>query len=95
MELQVNVEKLLQHTSLERMLQFHVWGWEILNSKKFPACREKTKTYIHQNLVIIDLLGFSMAHINSNTRSFVKVNRCPTSAPIILSYAPSPDSHSF
>eukprot|EP00898_Chlorokybus_atmophyticus_P003636 jgi/Chlat1/4273/Chrsp29S00323 len=68
----LDTDKLLELTTIERLLKYHVREWENLVNHKFPACSKKAGKYIGQSLTIIDLKGLSIRQFNTKTKSFVQ-----------------------
>jgi hypothetical protein len=51
----VNVEKLFQITTLERMVRNHVYEYEKLINYRLKACSIKFNRYLEQSVTILDL----------------------------------------
>ena len=68
----INVEALLKVTTVERMIQFHVYEWEKLIRDMYPKCSTHVGHKIFQSFSIIDLKGLSYKQFNKTTRSFLK-----------------------
>ena len=68
----INVDALLKVTTIERMLQFHVYEWEHLIRQIYPKCSEHAGHKVFQSFSIVDLKGLSYKQFNKTTRSFVK-----------------------
>ncbi|UPR03541.1 CRAL-TRIO lipid binding domain-containing protein [Chloropicon primus] len=68
----INVEALLRVTTVERMIQYHVYEWEKLIREIYPKCSAHVGHKIFQSFSIIDLKGLSYKQFNKTTRSFLK-----------------------
>ena len=68
----ISVEKLLKVTTVERMLQFHVYEWEKLIREMYPACSKHVGHNIFQSFSIIDLKGLSYKQFNKTSRTFIQ-----------------------
>ncbi len=68
----INVEQLLKVTTVERMIQFHVFEWEKLIREMYPKCSSHVGHKVFQSFSIVDLKGLSYKQFNKTTRAFLK-----------------------
>lgn len=68
----INVDQLLKVTTIERMIQFHVYEWEKLIRDMYPKCSSHVGHKVFQSFSIVDLKGLSYKQFNKTTRSFLK-----------------------
>ncbi|KAK3269017.1 hypothetical protein CYMTET_22513 [Cymbomonas tetramitiformis] len=62
---ELNVAKLMQVTTRERLEKQHVYEWEVLLKYKYQACSRQAGRPITQSTTIIDLKGVTLAKFNS------------------------------
>eukprot|EP00897_Mesotaenium_endlicherianum_P002864 jgi/Mesen1/2605/ME000166S01729 len=68
----LDVDKLMEVTTMERLLKYHVREWEVLTDLKFPACSKQACRPISTSLTIIDVKGVNMRMFSKRVRQFVK-----------------------
>lgn len=68
----LDVDKVLEVTTMERLLKFHIQEWEILTDLKFPACSAKAGVHIEKSLTILDLKGVNPRSFAGKVRHFAK-----------------------
>ena len=66
------MEQLLKVTTVERMIQFHVYEWEKLIRDMYPKCSSHVGHKVFQSFSIVDLKGLSYKQFNKTTRAFLK-----------------------
>jgi len=69
---QLDLDKLFQITSEERLFRYFVREYEKLVSKVFPSCSKAAGFKVETNLSILDLSGVSMKLMNKKTINMVK-----------------------
>lgn len=69
----LDVDSLLEITTIDRYLKAHVQNYEAMVEHKFPSCALEYKTPVSQIITIMDLEGVSMGFFfNSKNKSILK-----------------------
>lgn len=69
----VDVKKLFEVTTAERMTNYYIREYERLMKFRFPACSAVMKTPIEQSLTILDMEGIGISHMVGKIKDFVKL----------------------
>lgn len=76
---QVNIKKIYDITTEERMLKFHVQEYERCIQYIMPACSKVAGRHIEQTFAILDVKGAS-AVVYADTSKALRLQQCSSSA---------------
>ena len=69
----VNLDKLFQVTTEERMISYYIREYERLMKWRFPACSAVLKKPIEQSLTILDLENIGISNLVGKTKAFMQI----------------------